>query len=72
MEEVLSATGLNNAEASYTFDEYLLYKKANAKQSTNKVIYKYLSEATLNMKYLNGAIDESGSVVFNIVINISY
>lgn len=30
-------------------------------------IYKYFKDATFKIKYLKGAIDESGSIFFNIV-----
>jgi hypothetical protein len=44
-----------------------LYRNARAKHSKIKEIYRYFNEATFNIKYLKGAIDESGSIVFSIV-----
>ena len=35
--------------------------------SAIRAMYKYFNETTFKMKYLKGAIDESGSIVFNIV-----
>jgi hypothetical protein len=65
---VLSSTGLNEAEASYTLPEKWLKRKATRQVIIIRAIYKYFSEATFRIKYLRGAIDESGSIVFNIVL----
>jgi hypothetical protein len=68
MDEVLSSIGLNEADASYTLFEKWLYRKAIVRHNTIKAMYRYFNEATFKIKYLRGAIDESGSIVFNIVI----
>jgi hypothetical protein len=69
MEDVLFSTGLNDAETSNTLDEYLLYRNAAPKHKIKMIMYRYLRDTTFKMKYLIGAIDESGSAVFSIVLN---
>jgi hypothetical protein len=66
--DVLSSTGLSDADASYTLPENRLKRKAIRRHNIIKAIYKYFSEATFRIKYLRGAIDESGSMVFNMVL----
>jgi hypothetical protein len=66
--DVLSSTGLNEADASYTLPENWLKRKAIRRHNTIKAIYRYLREAAFSTKYLRGAIDESGSIVFNMVL----
>jgi len=63
---VLSSIGLNEAEASYTLPAKWLKRKATRQLNITRAIYKYFSEATFRIKYLMGAIDDSGSIVFNI------
>ena len=50
----------------------MLFRNATTIKRNKHAIYKYFNESTFSMKYLIGAIEESDSVVFVIILRILF